>query len=109
MRAANRCSVVWRVDRGVACWVGAAGGPAQGAAILRTLAEGRPTVYDDAGASVVDVMRLGDMTKWRKVIAVLRAAHVGGAAVVIAGSLLAVSGPAATAQPCPDVEVVFAR
>jgi cutinase len=56
-----------------------------------------------------DVIRLRDMTKWRRVIAILRSTHVGVAVVVVAGALLAVSGPAATAQPCPDVEVVFAR
>jgi cutinase len=57
----------------------------------------------------MDVMRFRSISHCRKVIAFGRTSHVVSAAVAIAGSLLAVSAPAATAQPCPDVEVVFAR
>jgi hypothetical protein len=40
---------------------------------------------------------------------IARYLHVAGVAILTIGTLLGVQIPAASAQPCPDVEVVFAR
>lgn len=40
---------------------------------------------------------------------IARCLHLAGVALLTIGTLLAVPGPAASADPCPDVEVVFAR
>jgi len=40
---------------------------------------------------------------------IVRLLHVAGIAILTIGTLLTVQIPAAAAQPCPDVEVVFAR
>jgi cutinase len=40
---------------------------------------------------------------------IVRLLHVAGVAILTIGTLLGVQIPAASAQPCPDVDVVFAR
>jgi hypothetical protein len=40
---------------------------------------------------------------------IARFLHIAGIAILTIGTLLGVQIPAASAQPCPDVEVVFAR
>jgi hypothetical protein len=40
---------------------------------------------------------------------ILRLLHVAGIAILTIGALLGVQIPAASAQPCPDVDLVFAR
>lgn len=44
-----------------------------------------------------------------RLIQVMRVSHIAGAATVIASALLSAPVPPASADPCPDVEVVFAR
>lgn len=44
-----------------------------------------------------------------KLFQVMRSSHIAGVAMILASAFLGAPAPPASADPCPDVEVVFAR
>ena len=44
-----------------------------------------------------------------KLFQVMRLPHIAGVAMLVASAFLSAPIPSASAEPCPDVEVVFAR